>query len=111
MLCSKRLWLHNNHREINHFGFNEQRSEIKDNILDSDKVNIACLEGTREQLEDHEFKNTELGEEWWKYRIYNFRYRTPYTYFGTEEEALETIEELDLDSEEESEETIEPIVN
>jgi hypothetical protein len=41
-----------NHREINYFGFLDQRSEIKDSILDSNKVNIACLEGTRTQLED-----------------------------------------------------------
>ena len=39
-----------NHREINFFGFNEQRSEIKDDILNSDKINIACLNGTREEL-------------------------------------------------------------
>jgi hypothetical protein len=41
-----------NHREINYFGFLDQKSEIKDSILDSEKVNIACLEGKRTQLED-----------------------------------------------------------
>ena len=41
-----------NHREVNHFGFNDQRSEIKDSIFDTEKINIACLEGTRTQLED-----------------------------------------------------------
>lgn len=40
------------HRDLTQFGFLDQRSEIKDSILDSNKVNIACLEGTRSQLED-----------------------------------------------------------
>lgn len=38
----------------------------------ADKVkDIVCLliNCTREQLEDEEFKNTELGEEWWYYKV------------------------------------------
>jgi hypothetical protein len=39
-------------REINYFGFNDQKSEIKDSIFDLEKLSIACLEGTRTQLEE-----------------------------------------------------------
>lgn len=43
----------------------------------ADKLkDIICpLTGcTREQLEDEKFKNTELGEEWWVYKIYTLTY-------------------------------------
>ena len=47
---------------------------------------IGC---TREQLEDVDFKNKELGEEWNKYRVYNFKDKKPYIYFNTEAEVFE----------------------
>jgi hypothetical protein len=49
--------------------------ELKDNLYQirkcADKLKevVAIIIGcTREQLEDEEFKNTELGEEWWVYQ-------------------------------------------
>ena len=47
------------------FGKNQSNIEIKkyaDKLKDFICMLIGC---TREQLEDQEFKNTELGEEWW----------------------------------------------
>ena len=50
------------------FGKNQSGFEIKkfaDTLKDMVCLLIGC---TREQLEDHEFKNTELGEEWWYFK-------------------------------------------
>lgn len=47
------------------FGKNQSKVDIKkfaDTLKDIVCLLIGC---TREQLEDHEFKDTELGEEWW----------------------------------------------
>ena len=49
------------------FGKNQSTFEIKkfaDTLKDIVCLLIGC---TRKQLEDQEFKNTELGEEWWYY--------------------------------------------
>lgn len=73
----------------------EQDWEIK---KFADKVkDIVCLliNCTREQLEDEEFKNTELGEDWVKYVLtYTDKYRdTPYEKtFLSEEECHEHID-------------------
>ena len=50
------------------FGKNQSNFEIKkfaDKLKDMVCMLIGC---TREQLEDQEFKNTQLGEEWWYFQ-------------------------------------------
>lgn len=43
-----------------------ETKKFADKLKDIVCILLGC---TREQLEDHEFKNTELGEEWWVYKI------------------------------------------
>lgn len=54
---------------------------------------IICLliNCTREQLEDQEFKNTELGKEWTKWYIYHYKFpnNTINGYYNSELEAIE----------------------
>ena len=53
------------------FGKNQSNFEIKkfaDKLKDIVCLLINC---TREQLEDEEFKNKELGEEWWYWKVYS----------------------------------------
>lgn len=71
-------WVYNTYEEVN-FEIKKFADKLKD---------IVCilLNCTREQLEDQEFKNTELGEEWTKYRIIRKGY--PNYYVNSEEEAL-----------------------
>lgn len=45
-----------------------QIKKFADKLKDIVCILIGC---TREQLEDQEFKNTELGEEWWYYKFEN----------------------------------------
>ncbi len=67
--------------EIRNFGWKTKK--FADKLKDIVCLLIGC---TREQLEDEEFKNTELGEEWWKYELYYIGSRT---YFSTYLEADE----------------------
>lgn len=65
----------------------------------ADKVkDIVCImiNCTREDLESEEFKNTELGEEWAKWRVYNFKDKKPYLYFSNEEEVITYISQFNL---------------
>ena len=69
-----------------------QVKKFADAIKDMVCMMLGC---TREQLEDREFKETELGEEWW-YWLVNYN---DYEFFGSckytsEEEALKKQEEL-----------------
>ncbi len=70
---------------INHYdwapGVLESASNWKIKKFAGKLKDIVCLliGCTREQLEDQEFKNKELGEEWWRYKIHDgsvFRWAT-----------------------------------
>lgn len=67
----------------------------------ADKLkDIVCLliSCTREQLENEEFKNTELGDNWVKYRVVNKRHPIFNSkWFSTREELDECYEEWRLD--------------
>lgn len=62
---------------------NYEIKKFADKLKDIVCLLIGC---TRQQLEDQEFKNTELGVEWIKYRIMRKGY--PNYYVNSEEEAL-----------------------
>ena len=69
------------------FGKNQSNFEIKkyaDKLKDFICMLIGC---TREQLEDHEFKNTELPEEWDKFAFYRENTRKPLRIYSSKEEA------------------------
>jgi hypothetical protein len=73
--------LYNNKWEIKKFA-----DKLKD-------IECLLLNCTREQLEDREFKEKELGEEWWKYEIEESKGTIAWKnlYFSTETEAIEYI--------------------
>lgn len=65
----------------------------------ADKLkDIVCLliSCTREQLEDQEFKNTELDEVWWYYKDTHFNGYHMYPYNTLDKEVLDIKEELEL---------------
>ena len=69
------------------FGKNQSGFEIKkyaDKLKDFVCMLIGC---TREQLEDHEFKNTELPAEWDKFAFYRENTRRPLRIYSSKEEA------------------------
>ena len=69
------------------FGKNQSGFEIKkyaDKLKDFVCMLIGC---TREQLEDHEFKNTELPAEWDKFAFYRENTRRPLRIYTSKEEA------------------------
>jgi hypothetical protein len=90
---------------------NWQVKKFADKLKDIVCILIGC---TREQLEDQDFKNTELGEEWKRYyltrgkvknfsSVYNsFNWDNNNKYFNTELEAFNKKEELCLNLREHS---------
>ena len=74
-----------------YFGKNQSGFEIKkfaDKLKDIVCLLIGC---TREQLEDREFKEKELGEEWWKYELSWHEYTKVDGVYNTYEEACEEL--------------------
>ena len=69
------------------FNSNWEIKKFADTLKDIVCLLINC---TREQLEDETFKNTELGEEWWKYSVkfYNNRNIEDIKYLESYEEAV-----------------------
>jgi hypothetical protein len=78
-------------------GIDNPKSQIK-KFADKLKDIVCLLLGcTREQLENHEFKNTELGDNWVKYRVVNKRHPIFNSkWFSTREELDECYEEWRL---------------
>jgi len=64
-----------------HYGMCDYKiKKFADKLKDIVCLLIGC---TREQLEDREFKEKELGEEWWKYKVtYRTFDRLSYTSYG-----------------------------
>lgn len=82
------------------FGKNQSGFEIKkfaDKLKDIVCLLIGC---TREQLEDLEFKNKVLSEEWWVYKVENFNDDERYDIIGSYEDRYELLDNHNFDVEE-----------
>ena len=82
------------------FGKNQSNFEIKkfaDKLKDMVCMLIGC---TREQLEDQEFKITELPEEWWVYKVESFNDDESYDIIGSYEDRYELLDNHNFDVEE-----------
>ena len=82
------------------FGKNQSNFQIKkyaDKLKDFVCMLIGC---TREQLEDQEFKNTELPEEWWVYKAESFNDDESYDIIGSYEDRYELLDNHNFDVEE-----------
>ena len=74
------------------FGKNQSNFQIKkyaDKLKDFVCMLIGC---TREQLEDQDFKNKELSEEWDKFAFYRENTRKPLRIYSSKEEANKDVE-------------------
>lgn len=69
---------------VNITGFDWQIKKFADKLKDIVCLLIRC---TRKQLEDQDFKNKELGEEWSQFQIYN--YGKPISYLCSTKEIAE----------------------
>lgn len=67
---------------------NWQIKKFADKLKDIVCLLIGC---TREQLEDREFKEKELGEEWWKYELSWYEHAKVDGVYNTYEEACEEL--------------------
>lgn len=72
--------MHPSNSLLDNFEIHKWADSLKDIVC----ILIGC---TREQLEDREFKEKELGEEWWKWSITS-QFST--TYYNTKEEAIKS---------------------
>ena len=82
------------------FGKNQLGFQIKkfaDKLKDIVCLLIGC---TREQLEDLEFKNKVLSEEWWVYKVENFNDDERYDIIGSYEDRYELLDNHNFDVEE-----------
>ena len=82
------------------FGKNQSNFEIKkyaDKLKDFVCMLIGC---TREQLEDQDFKNKELPEEWWVYKVESFNDDESYDIIGSYEDRYELLDDHNFDVEE-----------
>ena len=78
---------------LSDFEIKKYADKLKDFIC----MLIGC---TREQLEDQDFKNKVLPEEWWVYKVENFNDDEQYDIIGSYEDRYELLDSHNLDVEE-----------